>query len=599
MKNVYLTRKKIKGRIYLYLEGRAWINGKSRRTWQKYLGSEDKLDKLKLSGILSKNDSKIETETLEFGLSAALWKIAQDIRLSDIISAVVGKRNQGLSPGDYFIIAAINRCVAPCSKSKLGNWFKKDWIHTQYEIKPDILNPQAFWNHFHYFTDDKIEEIQLKIVKEVIKKYNLEIKGLLYDPTNFYTFSKGGRDWRKGSGSDMLRFGNSKENRRDKRQVSFWLICDRDTGIPLFHCSYPGNCQDAGIFKEIPKRMDVGNYSREKCNKESVPKRVSRYLEKIGINLDEITMVFDNGNLSKEGMQELDRQSLKFIASRRPSTHKNLLSIPKSHFSEITLSMTGKSVQYYKSIQKIYGQERIVYTTLDPAKQKKKIHEFQSKLTQKKEEIEKYFKDRLDPQNLIGKQGLGQKWLKKIEVEKKVKKMIGTAPFNKILSAQIEGPDEFLPDHVDQLKIFLDINENMQKKYELTLGRSIIFTNQAEWNAENIIWGYRQQYIVEHAFRNMKNASTIAIRPMFHHSNATIPSHVFICVLSYLLLSILRLTLKQEGCTATFEEITSNLREVHVTKIFMKSKSNPLIKIDKTTGLASKIIDILNLRKLV
>ncbi len=598
MKNIYLTKKKIKGRNYLYLEGRAWIDGKSRRTWQKYLGSEEKFNDVNLTGIFSKNGSRVETETLEFGISAALLKIARNIGLSDIISEVIGKRNQGLSPGDYFTIAAINRCIEPCSKSKLKTWFQSDWLSTQYDIKPDVLNAQTFWNHFGYLSDDILEKIQLKIVKKVIQKYNLNIEGLLYDPSNFFTFSLGGRGWKEGKGSDMLQFGNSKENRNDKRQVSFWVICDRDTGIPLFHYSYPGNCQDAGIFKEMPKRNKNGNYSRNEPDTDSVPERVHRYLDELKIDFNNVTMVFDNGNLSEEGMQEMDKRALKFIASRRPSTHKDLLTIPRSKFSNLVLSMTSKPVAFYKTTKNIYNQKRIVYTTIDLAKQKKKILEFRAKLDNKKAEIENFFQDRLDPVKFLGLQGQGQKWLKRVEVENKVKKMIGRAPFKKILLPQIVGPKEVIPDKTEPIKLNLEIDVETQKQYEETLGRSIIFTNQNNWTPEEVIWGYRQQYIVEHAFRNMKNTSTIAIRPMYHHSNTTIPGHVFICVTSYLLLSLLRLTLARKGCPASFEEITDSLRKIHVTKIFIGSTDDLVYKIDRTSGLASKIVKILKLKNL-
>lgn len=39
----YITRKKIKGITYYYAEHREWKDGKSRRKWQKYLGTADKI----------------------------------------------------------------------------------------------------------------------------------------------------------------------------------------------------------------------------------------------------------------------------------------------------------------------------------------------------------------------------------------------------------------------------------------------------------------------------------------------------------------------------------------------------------------------------
>ena len=596
MEKVYLTRKKKKGKyIHLYLEGRAWIDGRSRRTWQKYLGPEHLLKDMNLSGFLSKSAKQVETETLEFGISAALWQIAREIGLIDKINAVTGKdRNQNLTLGDYLTIAAINRCAAPCSKSKLPQWFSKDWLGTQYDINPKILNAQTYWNHFQYLTEKNIEKIQLNLIKDVKKDYSLSLEGLLYDPTNFFTFSKGGRGWRKGKGSKLLQYGHSKENRNDKRQVAFWLICDRDTGVPLFHYTYPGNCQDAGIFKEMPKQGGIET-------RESVPTRVARFLNSLDLDPKEITMVFDNGNLSEESMTYIEDEHIKFIASRRPSTHKSLLQIPSTKFTDHILPISGKPIKYYKTSMKVYGKLRIIYMTLDPAKQKKKICEFRAKIAKIQAEIEEYFADRLNPKNLMDIQGQGQKWLKRSEVEIKVRKMIGRAPLKNVITVQVEGPEEVDVDREERIEIFLEINKDAQALHEESLGRSIIFTNQEFWEPEAVIWGYRQQYIVEHAFRNMKCTSSISVRPMFHHADTSIPPHVFICYLSYLLLSLLRLKLARKGCPASFEEIHDALQAVHLTKIYPSSNSNskPIVKIDRMSGLAKKIAKHLDFKDLI
>ena len=594
MEKVYLTRKKKKGKyVHLYLEGRAWIDGRSRRTWQKYLGPEHLLKDMNLSGLLSKNAKQVETETIEFGISAALWQIAKEIGLIDKINDVAGKsRNQNLTLGDYLTIAAINRCVAPCSKSKLSQWFAGDWLGSQYNIDSNLLNAQTYWNHFQYLSEEKIETIQLDVIKDVVKDYSLSLEGLLYDPTNFFTFSKGGRGWREGKGSEFLRFGNSKEKRNDKRQVAFWLICDQDSGVPLFHYTYPGNCQDAGIFKEMPKRE-----GDEKG--ESVPARVVRFLEVLNLDPKEITMVFDNGNLSKEGMKYIEEGQLKFIASRRPSTHKSLLHTSITEFTDYTIPVTGKAIKYYQTSIKVYGKQRIVYVTLDPAKQKKKICEFRTKMTKKQAEIKEFFADRLDPKKIVKIKGQGQKWLKRSEVETKVRAMIGRVPFKDVITVKVEGPEEVDINTDGRIEIFLEIDKQAQLTHEETLGRSIIFTNQENWEPGAVIWGYRQQYIVEHAFRHMKCTSSISVRPMFHHASTCIPAHVFVCYLSYLLLSLLRLKLVRKGCPASFEEILESLRAVHVTLIHPSPNSKPIKKIDRMNGLAKKIGKYLDFKHLI
>jgi hypothetical protein len=70
----YLTRKRIKGVTYYYAEEKEWVDGKARRTWQKYLGP--------LSKILAAVESSLPTpgyaEIFELGCPAAYHHVAQD-----------------------------------------------------------------------------------------------------------------------------------------------------------------------------------------------------------------------------------------------------------------------------------------------------------------------------------------------------------------------------------------------------------------------------------------------------------------------------------------------------------------------------------------
>ena len=580
----YITRKKKKGNYYLYLMEDARINGKKIHIIQKYIGPEKRLKDLKISNILSKHAINVECETMEFGLSAALWQIAQEFNLTKIIDDTIGKsRHQGLTTGEYILIASINRCVAPCSKSKMSKWFELDWLSTQFDINADTLNAQTYWNHFQYLDSSKtenssiIEQIELFVGKEILRKYNLNIESLLYDPTNFYTYSRGGRG---DEGSKILQYGHSKENRNGNRIAAFWLVCARDSGVPLMHQTYPGNNQDGGVFKAIPDRM-------------------AQQLYALGSDPKNITLVFDNGNLSKEGMMNIEKTGIKFIASRRPSTHGDLLHKPLEEFTDLILHVSGKPVKYFCEKRNVYGIERKIYVVFDPARHKKNVAEFAIKLEKKMREILEFFKDRLDPQKIFLLEGAGKKWLKRIEVEKKVKSMIGKAPFRNVIIANISGPIEVVPQGTEEISLKLHINNDERAKHEETLGRHIIFTNHEDWLPESVIWGYREQYIVEHAFRYMKSPLCIAIRPMYHHADPCIKAHIYTCVLAYQLLTLLRLKLRRENLSMSIQEIVESLKSVKITKIITSPNADPILKLNRITEKTAKLVKILGLKRLI
>jgi len=555
---VYLTRKKKKGKYYLYLEEKAWINGRTRRVWQKYLGPEDKLKDIKFNSLLTRHANKVEVQTIEFGSSAALWQMAEEIELAKIIDANTGKnRKQNLSLGEYITIAAINRCVAPCSKSKLKRWYEKDWLSTRYDIDPKVLNAQTYWNHFQYLSKEVLVQIELALGQSVVDKYDLDLDSLFYDPTNFFTYSKGSEE------SELLQFGHSKENRNGCRLVNYSLLCARESGVPLMHETYAGNTQDAQEFKQVPQR-------------------IADRLLALGRDPKRITLVFDKGNHSKDAFTAIDEIKLGFIASRRNSTHKDLLHVPRDEFTKTILPITKIAVEYFKTTKKVYQKDRIIYVVLDPKKQKKYIIKFGEKLEKKILEIKEYFKDRLNV----------KMWSKKKAVEEKLKSLVGKRPLADVIITKVRGTD-------GNMTLTVSIDEKARKAHEATLGRTILFTNREEWTPEAVIWSYREQYIVEHAFRDMKSPTAIAVRPMYHHADTSVRAHVFLCVISLLLLSLLRLKLARKAVPTSYNELLSELRAIHVLKILTSPKAKPLWKLEKITKNASKFFRALNLRRLL
>ena len=174
----------------------------------------------------------------------------------------------------------------------------------------------------------------------------------------------------------------------------------------------------------------------------------------------------------------------------------------------------------------------------------------------------------------------------------KLKSIIGRKPLADVTIIEVLGRD-------GNMALKVSIDENARKAHEATLGRTILFTNREEWTPETIIWGYREQYIVEHAFQDMKSPTAIAVRPMYHHADTSIRAHVFLCVISLLLLSLLRLKLARKSVPTTYDELLYELRSIHALKILTSPKAKPLWKLEKISKTASRFIKTLNLKRLL
>src|SRR5207302_1619346 len=138
-----IVPKTIRGHRYYYLVQTAWVNGRSRYVKQLYLGKAEDIGKL-----FEEATAPVPTQGLpfEFGGTAALYSVAQQLQLAEIIDRHVPKRNQGLSVGQYALLAILNRCLAPTSKTQLAHWYAGTVLYRLLPADPAQLRSQRFFD---------------------------------------------------------------------------------------------------------------------------------------------------------------------------------------------------------------------------------------------------------------------------------------------------------------------------------------------------------------------------------------------------------------------------------------------------------------------
>src|SRR5581483_129934 len=144
-----ILKKTIRGRAYYYARECRRVNGKPTIVWQKYLGrADDIIAALAPSPSPAQRPARPrEAVITEFGAVVALYDLAQKLRLRDHIDRHVKKAGPGLSVGTYLLLAAINRCVAPCSKVRLARWFDGTALRRLLDVRSPHLTSQRFWDH--------------------------------------------------------------------------------------------------------------------------------------------------------------------------------------------------------------------------------------------------------------------------------------------------------------------------------------------------------------------------------------------------------------------------------------------------------------------
>lgn len=552
---VHLVKKVKKGHVYLYLAERARVGGKSKQVWQQYLGPEERIKDY--TALASRED--VKTETIEFGLVAALLQVARRLDLMGIVNRSAGKRSQGLSVGEHVLLAAINRCVHPVPKAQLRQWLEATPLRKVYPALPASFGPGSYWAHFRYLDAECVEQASAELARAAVDKFGVKTSDVLFDATNFFTHINP-----DPARPDQVlpRHGHPKDGRATLNLVNVSLFCALDGGVPLLHLVYPGNEQDAKHFKTALRKLQAR-------------------LPAAGVPLDTVTLVFDKGNLSDEAFSLLDTEGLAYLASVRPSSHKDLLKVPPAEFAMHVLP-NGKTVGVKEFRRDLYGKERRLVATYNPRQAAWLRKNLVAKVQKKIAAVEEFFASRLN----------STRWSEVARVAAKCQQLLGAGRFRDLVQVEVTGAAGDLSVSVTASPAGLDAA--CQR-----FGKSFLVTSREDLPPEAVVWAYRQQHVVETAFKLLKGAQYLSVRPMWHWVDASIRGHVFACVVGLLLLVLLARELRRTGTLMGMSRVIRCLREIQVTRVSYPGGSKVTEHLNEMSPEARQIYDALHLEALL
>ncbi len=549
---VFLVKKVVKGNTYLYLEERAWINGKSKRLWQKYLGPEDRIKEY--FEPLTRPEYTITT--LDFGLPLALMQLVKRLDLIKIINDCSNKRAQGLSLGHYIVLAALNRCVKPTSKVKIRKWFENTVLFEEFPPIETYLDSMSYTNHFKYLTPEIIDKIEVCIHKKLLTKFDVEMKALFYDPTNFFTYINPKLDM------ELPNHGHSKDGRFTLNLIGLTLFCTQDGGLPVMHEVYPGNVQNAPLFNDELKR-------------------IFKRLKRIGASNEELCLIFDKGNISPNAFDQINDSGIHFICSIRPSTRKDLLMLPASKFA-LEMLPNGKKVGVLEFKHEKYGKNHRLFAVYNPNQREWQENNLKKKLEKRLSEVEEWFKERLNT----------KKWREPENVEKKIRDIIKNDAYFNWIKYSISGD-------YGRVNYSIGIDNEALETHLDTLGKTFILTNHPTMRSLEVIWLFRQQFTIERVFSYIKSPTTLSIRPQYCHSDNSIRGHAFTCILGLLLLTLLTREIQRKYKNMSLPKIIELLSEIELAIIKYEGATKNIKKMVEVSKEALNLSNFLRLEEYI
>jgi transposase len=526
-----LTAKVIHGKTYYYARDCQRVNGKPKIVRTIYLGSADDLIAAALKQKQGQAPQPQSVDIAAFGDVVAFFDLAHQIGLVELLDRHLPKRDQGLSVGQYLLLAAINRAVRPVSKLRFADWYRSTALPRLIPAAASQLSSQSFWNHLDFVEEHHIAAAERELSQRLIDQFQLSLRTLAYDGTNFFTFI----DTR--TPGELPQRGHNKQKRNDLRQVSLGMLVSTDFHVPLFHKVYAGNVNDCTIFATITEELRV------------------RYQE-LARDCEHITLIFDKGNNGDDAFATLDATDFHFVGSLVPSHHAELLDVPSSRYEPLTGERL-KEVRAYRTQKVIYGQERTIVVThndnllygqlqgltaaLDKARNK--LREIQTKLRRRRE-------GRIR----------GGKAPTAASILKQAQDALAGQHVKTVLDVKVEAGQ--IP------TLSFQTNQSvLSRLVEKQLGKTILFTDNDDWTNEEIVLGYRSQHHIEDAFRQMKHPHYLSWQPMYHWTDSKIRAHAFICVLALTLSSLLQRTLHQKGLDLSLPGMFESLGGIRETLV--------------------------------
>lgn len=561
-----IQQKISRGYKYWYIVESRRVNGKPRPIVLAYLGKAEDLLK-RLQGLTS----GLRLKSYSHGAVAALLNVSYKLNIPAIINKYVKSSRtytaskpirNGLTAGITLLLGSIGRVCMPTSKRGWWNWAKTSSCEYLLRCSLSKIDSQHFWDLMDALPAEVIPQVESEILKKAFELYDLKSDSLFFDTTNFFTYIDS-----TNLRCELAQRGKNKQKRSDLRQVGLGLVVTREDMIPLFHFTYKGNMNDTKIFKDVAVK-------------------IKQRIGQLGLDIKKHTIVFDRGNNSKINLEIVKDLGMHYVGALTPYHHKILINDAVNNFQDIR--MDKDELMVYRNQRIIWGESRTVVVFISKKLKAGQIRGAYQSLQKAEKRLRQLQEELMRPK---------AKRRDKKRLEEKIIKMVHRQYIKNVINWTLI--------EIDEKKLYLDfsIDEEKLREMEENLGFRIIMTNRHDWSTEEIIKAYYGQSMVEHAFRNLKNPYHLTLKPQFHWTDQKIRVHYFICVIGYLLSSLIWREAKlKAGYRGSLDSLLDNLNNIRLATVLEDTgKRGPLkavYKLEEMSKQKEQIVKALQIENL-
>jgi transposase len=545
---VFLEKKKLKGHTYWYASERGLVDGKIKRTWQEYLGTTETIIECIRK---SKELPHIKLKSFQYGITAALLSISDELNFIDIVNKHTNKKQiEGLTVGEYLLLNIIGRCDGALSENAMQKWFDKSSLSILWKF-PHKLTCQNFLNHYKYIDHETSKKIEDDLCKALIGK-GITPKILFLDETNWFNYIK--------KVEELAQNGNNKQYRNHMKQICMGLAVSEDN-IPFMHEVYEGNRHDAKIFPEL---IDA----------------LTDRLTNLKINTKNLILVFDKGNNSQINIEDV-MSKMHIVASAKHSQAEELLYVPLEDYKYLYTNSKGNEIYGYRKKYEFFEQEFttvILYSEASYKKQTKSYEGSKAKICEKLEDLKR---------RLGSNRG---KERDKSSVEREFNDII-YKDFRSVFGHKVGK----IPKGKKKPSLKIWIDEGVEKLRYAGFGKTIVFTDMHTWHSDKIAKTYNQKYLVEDDFKLLNDVLLVPVGPINHHKDFNIRAHIFLCIIGMIFYRYL--AWKCKYLRLSLRRLVEELEGIRVALVQGKTGSKVDLVVEEMDAKQARLFSLLDLGK--
>ena len=461
-------------------------------------------------------------------VGVAFWKRLEMERILE--SAGLDERSRRLT-----LAMVMNRLVAPKSEHAMPQWIRQTALSDIVGVDFETLNDDALYRNLDRLYPNR-EPIERALGQREQELFGLDGTVFLYDLTS--TYFEG-----KALANPKARRGYSRDKRPDCKQVVVGLVLGPE-GFPLAHEVFAGNTLDQ---QTVGAMLDV--------------------LEsRVGIRPG-ATVVVDRGMADAKSIGEIRGRGYHYLVAARQ----------------------GERDRQLAEFEDEAGFEPVIRTPspTNPFQEKSRI-EVKLRRLENETQVLCWSEERVEKDRAIR-----QKHEQRLKADvKKLQKSVASGRVKK--AAKIWERIGRIKQRYPRVARYWEIaydeaartvtlasNADRLAKAEKLDGTYLLRTDRTDLDADPAWRLYMLLTRVEAAFRSMK--SPLAERPIFHHLEHRVETHIFLCLLAYHILTAVEKTLLDQGLHTSWATVRDALKTHQVATMVLPADGGQTLLIRKST----------------